>query len=492
MGEVVLNEGLNKIGSAAFFNCKSLEHISFPSTLIEIGDIGPYECVCDNDDIDHLIEFGCDCGYEDKPACGVFQDCSMMREVVFNEGIQKIGDCVFKGCSSLKSLTLPSTMVEIGTSFASCTNLREVVLNEGLEKIGEGAFSGCISLQSITLPTTIVEIGSNAFINCYKLKEVALNEGLRSIGSSAFYNCKSLQSIYFRFGSIWFITFPSTIIEIGSSAFESCTSLREAVLNEGLAKIGDGVFSDCNSLQKLTLPTTIIDIGVSTFSNCKELKEVVLNEGLRSIGNSAFYNCKSLQSITFPSTIIEIESSAFESCTSLKKVLLNEGLHMINGSAFGECSSLESVALPSTLNETGYYAFCMCNSLKIITLPYISRRLESIVQAGHVEVISQIDEIGGPVERQGSEIFIPASAIESIRGRRGRKRDKLIKALPQCLARIKQLIVYYEMKEATTVLFELALWKAMIDQAGDSVNRDACRVGVPKLVKDSILQYLIE
>ena len=46
------------------------------------------------------------------------------------------------------------------------------------------------------------------------------------------------------------------------------------------------------------------------------------------------------------------------------------------------------------------------------------------------------------------------------------------------------------MKEATT-LFELALWKARIDQADDANgNRNAHRIEVPGPVKDAILQYL--
>ena len=62
------------------------------------------------------------------------------------------------------------------------------------------------------------------------------------------------------------------------------------------------------------------------------------------------------------------------------------------------------------------------------------------------------------------------------------------------LERIVGLIRYYELKEATT-LFELALWKAKIDQSdmsnpGD--HRDACRVDVPGPVKDTILQYLVD
>ena len=207
-------------------------------------------------------------------------------------------------------------------------------------------------------------------------------------------------------------------------------------------------------------------------------------------------DCKSLQCITLPTTIVDIGSSTFRNCNKLKEVVLNEGLEKIGEEAFSDCISLATVSFPSTLNTVGKMTFIRCKSLKRITLPNISKRLESIVQAGHVEVASQIDSITlpGSVKRHGSEMFLAASAIQSIGGdNRGRKKwDKTIKALLRCLARIKQLIVYYEMKEATTILFELAVWKAMIDQAGDSVNRDACRVGVPKLVKDSILQYLIE
>ena len=164
--------------------------------------------------------------------------------------------------------------------------------------------------------------------------------------------------------------------------------------------------------------------------------------------------------------------------------MLNEGLEKIGEEPFSDCISLATVSFPSTLNTVGKMAFIRCKSLKRITLPNISKRLESIVRAGHVEVLGQIDSIpiSGSVERQGNEFFIPALAIKNTAKGSWKK--------PGCLAQVEQLIAYYEMKEATTILFELAVWKGKIDQAGDSVNRDACRVGVPKLVKDSILQYL--
>jgi len=94
--EVILNEGLRKIGEGAFADCISLERIVFPSTVLEIGD-------------------------------DAFFGCTRLREVVLNEGVTQIGKQAFRGCSSLKAITLPSTLTEIGVgTFQDCTSLREI------------------------------------------------------------------------------------------------------------------------------------------------------------------------------------------------------------------------------------------------------------------------------------------------------------------------------------------------------------------------------
>ena len=64
--------------------------------------------------------------------------------------------------------------------------------------------------------------------------------------------------------------------------------------------------------------------------------------------------------------------------------------------------------------------------------------------------------------------------------------------IKQSLNKILGLLAFYEINEAGT-LFELALWKAMIDQEDNGVNpasRAACHVKVPEAVKVTILQYL--
>lgn len=53
----------------------------------------------------------------------------------------------------------------------------------------------------------------------------------------------------------------SSVSEINSWAFCNCVNLKEAVLNEGLKKIGGHAFAECRLLQSITFPSTLTAIG---------------------------------------------------------------------------------------------------------------------------------------------------------------------------------------------------------------------------------------
>ena len=124
-----------------------------------------------------------------------------------------------RGCSvpiDVVRVQFDASVVEVfNDALYDCRKLREVVLNEGLQKIGGGAFRYCTSLERITFPSTITVLGRHAFYNCRSLGEVVLNEGLKKIGNSAFSECSSLDSI----------CVPYTITEIGNYAFQNCKNL---------------------------------------------------------------------------------------------------------------------------------------------------------------------------------------------------------------------------------------------------------------------------
>ena len=248
------------------------------------------------------------------------------------------------------------------------------------------------------------------------------------------------------------------------------------VLNEGLVKIGDFSFSRCVSLISITFPSSVTEIGKDAFNKCSTLKEVVLNEGLKKIKFNAFSGCSSLESITIPTSVTEIAFMAFKDCNSLREVVCIEGLPKV------ECNT-----------------FCDCPTLERITFPNLSSRLNAIIHSGQVDVQNKIQQL---INRSGIEwliggtIYIPNVARSS----------DMWALVKERVDQIVEWIKYYELREATT-LFELALWKARMDQiffcerdrkkvkmdqVGDTDRHDRGlhRVEVPGPVKDAILQYL--
>ena len=61
-----------------------------------------------------------------------------------------IGYCAFWGCSGLTSVTIPSSVTEIGPfAFSDCRSLTSVPIPSSVTKIGDNAFSGCSGLTSV-------------------------------------------------------------------------------------------------------------------------------------------------------------------------------------------------------------------------------------------------------------------------------------------------------------------------------------------------------
>jgi hypothetical protein len=62
---------------------------------------------------------------------------------------------------------------------------------EGVTRIGEKAFDGCTGLTNLTLPDSITSIGDNAFEGCTGLTSITLPDSITSIEYRAFEGCTS-------------------------------------------------------------------------------------------------------------------------------------------------------------------------------------------------------------------------------------------------------------------------------------------------------------
>ena len=85
-----------------------------------------------------------------------------MTAITIPDGVLKIGDDAFFGCSSLSEIEIPESVKIIdSTAFNSCVSLKNAVFHRGLREIGFMAFASC-ALESVILPPNIV-IQEHAF-----------------------------------------------------------------------------------------------------------------------------------------------------------------------------------------------------------------------------------------------------------------------------------------------------------------------------------------
>ena len=262
---------------------------------------------------------------------------------------------------------------------------------EGVTVIPATCFYECLSLESITLPSTIKQIGGNAFAICSALTSIDIPEGVTVIPTECFWGCSSLESI----------TLPSTIKQIGEKAFSNCSALTSIDIPEGVTIIPRLCFGGCSSLESITLPSTIKQIGEKAFSNCSALTSIDIPEGVTIIPRLCFDECKKLNSVTLPTTIKMIKDYAFDKCNKLKTISIPNGCERLKELGYFDQSpkiflppSLCSIDVISTSNYQKIYCFApqleeleiFENCGELYVLPQYLDSYKSQAEAEEVEI----------------------------------------------------------------------------------------------------------
>lgn len=105
--------------------------------------------------------------------CFAFENCKLLEAVRIPGSVVEIGAAAFSGCSALKEVSLPNSVTEINEFvFENCTSFREFIIPRSVTKIGNFAFFDCCSLRKIQIPESVTRIGKGAFSYCCSLQEV--------------------------------------------------------------------------------------------------------------------------------------------------------------------------------------------------------------------------------------------------------------------------------------------------------------------------------
>ena len=437
---VVIHNSVTSIGDYAFYDCYGLTSVEIPNSVTSIGDHTFYNCTgltsieipnsvtsignnafnkCSNIDEVHISDIAAWCSisfvntYSNPIRNGtkLFLNGKEPNELIIPNNVSRISDYAFYNCENLYSVTIGSSVTEIGVSslpsgikkviFLGNTPPRtsadkiykpanaKMIYVSNADSYGYGIEYGRLSsmfevggVKYVPLSTkecevidsrynssaanvsvdsvvtyknrmmTVKNINDYAFYGNDNIKQVYVNND-GYVGDSCFFDCDSIAG--------------DLVVEnngyIGDHAFYSCDAIENAVVSNN-GYIGESAFQGCINLVTAHVSNNGY-IGESafagSFTQCSDESSLeVLNTSY--IGNSAFQGCTNLVTANVANNG-NIGNQAFQNCTSLANLSLGEDVDSLGNYAFDNCASLKEFSIPDYIPSMGEYCFRNCSSL---------------------------------------------------------------------------------------------------------------------------------
>jgi len=340
-----------------------------------------------------------------------------------NYPVKTIASGALANCPGLTSITLPSTLTEIGAgAFAGCDALKSITLNYGLRKIGYAAFAGTI-LQELTIPATVTGIVGNPVLGCDMMQTLTVESGNHAYAASD-------EGVLFDLAFSHLvacppnadaITIPNTVVELEDDAFSGCFYLDAITFLGDAPNCVDTIFADTPAtLQSLvstdstgwgvTIPGTWmhrrIEYVVQTTSEgwsyrilsdyeaeiwsggtnaitrsqkgALSIPEMVDDYYVTSIGAGALKDMIFVTSFTIPAFVESIADDAFAGCTRLESITVDAGnidytavdgvLYDYDQTELILCPARKTeISVPASVSSIQSPAFAKCTQLKSVT-----------------------------------------------------------------------------------------------------------------------------
>ena len=395
-GTVTIPEGVTSISSYTFYGCSSLTKIVVPKSVTSIGSYAFYNCAGELS-INSPTLVGTDYTSSNYPtsSSSYWLYGNKFTKLTLGSDVTTVGDYVFYGCTSLKTITIPESVTTIGTyAFYNCTSLSKVVLPKNISYIGGSAFSGCAGeleidsptlvgtdytsssypmysssgwlygskFTKLTLGSNVTKIGNYLFYGCSSLTGVTIPASLTSVGSYAFENCTSLSRVDISNLSAWckidFSTSASNPVYYGKRLYLNGSEIQRLTIPNDITMLDSYAFYSCNSLTEVVIPSNVTYINNSAFSQCQNLASVTIGSGVKTIWHHAFSYCPALESLNIPDNVETLGNNVFKYDTGLKSVVIGRGTTSIGDTVFNQCTSLTSVycaaTTPATIGSTPF------------------------------------------------------------------------------------------------------------------------------------------
>ncbi len=277
------------------------------------------------------------------------------------------------GKGAITKAVIGDGVTVIGEDAFRSTGIKDVTIPDSVTEIREGAFINCKSMEAITIPASVVKMGSEVFSEA-GLKQIYCEASIQPIGWDG--NWCGLSS-YTVLPTIYWNGVPkiacgycggeddgtNLIWEIDSTG--TLTISGNGAMKDYPASVYDGApwirFKDL--FTKINIGDGVTVIGNHAFDNCFDVTDITISNTVTSIGGNAFNNCESVKNISIPESVTTIGENAFSYCSGITTLIIPNGVTTIGNYAFSNMSSLTRAYIPKSVEKVGMSLFSSCYSL---------------------------------------------------------------------------------------------------------------------------------
>lgn len=238
LASVTLPASVETIGSNAFIYCAELSTIAIPASVKEIG----YGAFAFCTKLQSITVDAANNDYMSDAGVLYSKDGALLHSVPAGKSgafavpasVTTLCNNAFAGCIDLTDVTIP------GSDWWCAT---PPVMIPAIAYMGNEVFLHCENLTSISMPSSVIEIGTGLFHHCNRLETVTLSDALTIVPWGTFHSCENLTSV----------TIPASVTKIGEVAFFACKKLSAITIPHAVTEIGWQAFNDCTGLKTVTV-----------------------------------------------------------------------------------------------------------------------------------------------------------------------------------------------------------------------------------------------
>ena len=348
----------------------------------------------------------------------------------------EIGYKSFTGCTALKGVFIPASMVEMDIwdifcdwwAFEGCNSLARidvhpdnpvfasedgVLLNKEkteIIKCPNGRQGGYL------IPDSVIDIGRHPFSYIDGLTSLSVSQNHPKYSSidGVLFNKDQTALERCPQGRQGDYVIPESVVAM-HTPFEGCTALTSIFIPASVVEIGfvneitlafnpeearrkeEYVFCSCGGLTAITVdqnnPLYASIDGVLFNKDKTELivypkgrqGGYVIPKSVVKIRGRAFRWCTGLTSVTIPESVTEIGEEAFYGCIGLVSIAIPDSVTKMGTSIFWDCTALTSITLPNTITEIAHCLFKGCTGLASIFIPASVKEIRTRSHVANVD-----------------------------------------------------------------------------------------------------------